>query len=117
MGCPGHCVRFSSLVSLITVLTFLTAYSNYLTSVVGTRSQYALKRPIFTCDVAVQTDSSMGLQDSSRYDDNKMDTEEGEETTLRASHLNAILKWSKEISSDINLSSGVSYLADTNIAS
>ncbi|KAF9258589.1 dual-domain HisK/Mak2 protein kinase [Marasmius fiardii PR-910] len=82
---------------------------NHLTSVVGTRSHYMLKRPIFTSDVAVQTDSTIGL--SSRYDDHKTDADE-QETSLRASHLNAILKWSKDISSDINLSSALQRLTE-----
>ncbi|KAJ8091389.1 Chk1 protein kinase [Marasmius tenuissimus] len=85
---------------------------NYLTSVVGTRSQYTLKRPIFTSDVAVQTDSTMGIQVSSRYDDTKLDTSGEQETALRASHLNAILRWSKDISSDINLSSALQRLTE-----
>ncbi|KAG7090785.1 hypothetical protein E1B28_009870 [Marasmius oreades] len=83
---------------------------NHLNSVVGTRSHYMLKRPIFTSDVAVQTDSTVGL--SSRYDDAKMDAEDEQETSLRASHLNAILKWSKDISSDINLSSALQRLTE-----
>ncbi|KAL0581381.1 Chk1 protein kinase [Marasmius crinis-equi] len=85
---------------------------NYLTSVVGTRSQYTLKRPIFTSDVAVQTDSTMGMQLSSRYDETKLDAGDDQETALRASHLNAILRWSKDISSDINLSSALQRLTE-----
>jgi hypothetical protein len=47
-------------------------------------------------------------QDLSRYDNTNVDIEDEQETTLRASDLAAILKWSKDISSDINLSSGMS---------
>ncbi|THU88468.1 hypothetical protein K435DRAFT_830560 [Dendrothele bispora CBS 962.96] len=81
---------------------------NHLNSIIGTRSQYPLKRHIFTSDVAVQTESVMmpSNQELSLYDNTKIDTGDEQETTLRASHLAAILKWSKDISSDINLSSG-----------
>ncbi|KAF5338436.1 hypothetical protein D9758_012211 [Tetrapyrgos nigripes] len=82
---------------------------NHLNSIVGPRSQYPLKRHIFTSDVAVQTESAMmpNNQDPSRYDNTNTDIDDEQETTLRASDLAAILKWSKDISSDINLSSDV----------
>ncbi|KIK70394.1 hypothetical protein GYMLUDRAFT_89430 [Collybiopsis luxurians FD-317 M1] len=80
---------------------------NHLNSVIGTRPQYPLKRPIFTSDVAVQTDSI-----SSRYENTKMDIGDDQRTTLRADHLTAILKWSKDISSDINLSSALQRLTE-----
>ncbi|KAI3615522.1 histidine kinase [Moniliophthora roreri] len=85
---------------------------NHLNSVLGTGSQYTLKRPIFTSDVAVQTESTMVHVGASRYDSSKMDTGEEQETSLQASHLAAILKWSKDISSDINLSSALQRLTE-----
>lgn len=94
---------------------------NYLTSVVGTRSHYPLKRPIFSCDVAVQTESTVvgySPQPQALYGQAKIDSaEEQEISTLMASDLASILKWSKDISSDINLSSGWSASALWCIAS
>ncbi|KAF9072703.1 dual-domain HisK/Mak2 protein kinase [Rhodocollybia butyracea] len=87
---------------------------NHLNSAVNTRSQYPLKRAIFTSDVAVQTDSTVTSLNASRYENPKMDIEIGNDqhTTLRANHLAAILQWSKDISSDINLSSALHRLTE-----
>ncbi|KAK7029643.1 Chk1 protein kinase [Paramarasmius palmivorus] len=83
---------------------------NHLNSVLGNVSQHTLKRPGFQCDVAVQTENiHMG---TSTYDTSKMDTSDDQETSLRASHLAAILRWSKDISSDINLSSALQRLTE-----
>jgi hypothetical protein len=84
---------------------------NYLTSLVGTQTDdHPLKRPIFASDVAVQTDTAATVseaQPATLYDGIKHDIDdEFEESILSASDLASILKWSKEISSDINLSSG-----------
>ena len=96
-----HFHRFKPLMSL---------NRNHLTSVVGTSARYPLKRAIFTSDVAVQTDTFIGgfsSQPSQIYGPTKVDmTEEQEMATLSAANLVSILKWSKVISSDINLSSG-----------
>ncbi|KII94402.1 hypothetical protein PLICRDRAFT_695401 [Plicaturopsis crispa FD-325 SS-3] len=89
---------------------------NYLTSVVGSRSQQPLKRPIFSSDVAVQTDSVMiGISPEPQllYGQEKMDaTEDQEISSLTASDLASILRWSKDISSDINLSSALQRLTE-----
>ncbi|GAW08325.1 histidine kinase [Lentinula edodes] len=85
---------------------------NHLNSVVGIRSQYPLKRPIFTSDVAVQTDSGLASLSSQMSSHPKMDVSDDHQTTLRASHLAAILQWSKDISSDINLSSALQRLTE-----
>ncbi|KAJ3894889.1 hypothetical protein GG344DRAFT_62575 [Lentinula edodes] len=85
---------------------------NHLNSVVGIRSQYPLKRPIFTSDVAVQTDSGLASLSSQMLSHPKMDVSDDHQTTLRASHLAAILQWSKDISSDINLSSALQRLTE-----
>ncbi|KAJ4499295.1 histidine kinase [Lentinula lateritia] len=85
---------------------------NHLNSVVGIRSQYPLKRPIFTSDVAVQTDSGLASLSSQMSSHPKMDISDDHQTTLQASHLAAILQWSKDISSDINLSSALQRLTE-----
>lgn len=85
-------------------------HSNYLTSVVGTTSDQMLKKTIFTSDVAVQTDALvMGPVTSvlgSTEDPMKDFNYDEEAFQLTSSDLAAILRWSKDISSDINLSSG-----------
>ena len=74
----------------------------------GNRLPYSTKRPIFSSDAAVQTENvSMGVSTRALVDGrSKMDTHEDQESTLSASDLASILKWSKDISSDINLASG-----------
>jgi len=71
-----------------------------------------MKRRLFAKEVAVQTESVMmpNNHELSLYDNTKIDTGDEQETTLQASHLSAILRWSKDISSDINLSSGMDVL-------
>jgi hypothetical protein len=44
--------------------------------------------------------------DSTAYVIGKTDAHDDQESTLRAADLASILKWSEDISSDINLSSG-----------
>lgn len=70
-------------------------------------------------DVAVQTESVMAGGASPPYGQTRMDTSEDEELSkLSVSDLVSILNWSKEISSDINLSSGalsvLNYAHNTN---
>ena len=82
-------------------------FSNHLTLVIGAASQQSLKRNIFTADVAIQTESvAMGLTAQPLLPDDKIEVLDEDDPQLSASDLSAILKWSKEISSDINLSSG-----------
>ncbi|KZT67653.1 histidine kinase [Daedalea quercina L-15889] len=79
---------------------------HYLSSCVDNRAQYALKRHAFTSDVAVQTDSAIMASEvhSPGNFERKMDyIEEDDLSSLNASDLASILKWSKDISSDINL--------------
>ncbi|GBE78499.1 histidine kinase [Sparassis crispa] len=80
---------------------------NNLTSLLDTRAQLPLKRHIFSSDVAVQTDSvvmTSNPQMQGIFDNGKSDsTEEEEISKLTAADLASILKWSKEISSDIHL--------------
>jgi hypothetical protein len=67
-----------------------------------------MKRPIFSSDTAVQTEkigAGIGSQ-VQVLQSNKMAIHEDQESTLSASDLASILKWSKDISSDINLASG-----------
>jgi hypothetical protein len=89
---------------------------NHLNSIVGTRSQYPLKRHIFSSDAAVQTESTITEhlpRPHSHLDHIKSDSNEDREVaTLTASDLASILKWSKDISSDINLSSALQRLTE-----
>ncbi|RDB29051.1 Peroxide stress-activated histidine kinase mak2 [Hypsizygus marmoreus] len=86
----------------------------HLTSLAGIRSQYPLKRPIFSSDVGVQTESvaTAVSQMDSLYEPQRVDMQEDQESTLSASDLASILKWSKDISSDINLSSALQRLTE-----
>jgi hypothetical protein len=86
---------------------------DYLTSVVGIRYQHQLKRAIFSSDVAIQTESpTLGHspQFPQPYRRSNLDISNGQDSTPTASDLASILKWSKDISSDINLSSGTLYV-------
>lgn len=67
-----------------------------------------MKRPIFSSETAVQTENvSVGVGfHTPAHEHISMDTHEDQESTLSASDLASILKWSKDISSDINLTSG-----------
>ncbi|KAL0950689.1 hypothetical protein HGRIS_007467 [Hohenbuehelia grisea] len=86
----------------------------HLNSVIGSRSQQPLKRPIFTSDVAIQTEGVMvGLNHPQMmYGPQRLDSSDDEELSLSASDLASILKWSKDISSDINLSSALQRLTE-----
>ncbi|KAF8061003.1 hypothetical protein FPV67DRAFT_1673829 [Lyophyllum atratum] len=87
---------------------------NHLTSLSGIRSQYPLKRPIFSSDVGVQTESLPHAvsQLPHIHDSHRTETHDDQEATLSASDLASILKWSKDISSDINLSSALQRLTE-----
>ncbi|KAK0208888.1 hypothetical protein DFS33DRAFT_1254916 [Desarmillaria ectypa] len=85
---------------------------NYLNTVVGSRPQYPLKRPIFMSDVAVQTESATVDDPNFPYGQTKTTMSDEQESTLSASDLASILKWSKDISSDINLSSALQRLTE-----
>ena len=94
-----------------------TGYSNYLSSLLETRSQpVPLKRHIFSADVAVQTDSVVIAAQPSlngSYERTSLEaTEEEQISTLTAADLASILKWSKEISGDINLSMALQRLTE-----
>lgn len=92
--------------------------SDHLSSLLETRAQVSFKRHIFSADVAVQTDNillngSTSLNGS--YEPLKSDfsmNEDDEISKLTATDLGAILKWSKEISSDINLSMALQRLTE-----
>ncbi|TFK76709.1 dual-domain HisK/Mak2 protein kinase [Pluteus cervinus] len=85
---------------------------SYLTSIVGIQSHYPLKRPIFSSDVAVQTEPPQHGSHFHSQSRDSQDEHEDQESTLGASDLASILKWSKEISSDINLSSALQRLTE-----
>lgn len=84
---------------------------NYLTTDAGLKSQHPLKRPLFSSDVGVQTEVIAGEAGSPRHTYN-MDVQDDQESTLSAADLASILKWSKDISSDINLSSALQRLTE-----
>ncbi|EPQ61132.1 hypothetical protein GLOTRDRAFT_113578 [Gloeophyllum trabeum ATCC 11539] len=93
------------------------AVVNYLTSTVGSKLATPSKRNVFSSDVAVQTDNVMiGYRhqtSASIYEATKQDSlDEDDVATLSASDLASILKWSKEISSDINLTSALQRLTE-----
>ncbi|KAJ8703111.1 Chk1 protein kinase [Pleurotus ostreatus] len=88
---------------------------NYLNSVVGARSQYPLKRPIFSSEVAVQTENiAAGIinQPLVIYGNPKPDYGDEQEPTLSEADLSSILKWSQDISRDIQLSSALQRLTE-----
>jgi hypothetical protein len=73
------------------------------------------KRSTVAIDVGVQTDSVMvGINGQKPiYDDLGTDiTEEDAVTSLPASALASVLKWSKDIAADIHLFSGISVIHD-----
>ncbi|PPQ67388.1 hypothetical protein CVT25_005967 [Psilocybe cyanescens] len=85
----------------------------HLTSVSGARSQSPFKKPIFTADVAVQTEAVALNYDSTLYTlGGRADAHDDQESTLSAANLASILKWSKDISRDINLSSALQRLTE-----
>ncbi|KAF9015434.1 dual-domain HisK/Mak2 protein kinase [Cyathus striatus] len=85
---------------------------NHLTAVVGIRSLLPLKRPIFSSDVAVQTEMTAVGTNSLPSQMARHNSPDDQESTLSAADLAAILKWSKDISSDINLSSALQRLTE-----
>ncbi|KAJ3513116.1 hypothetical protein NLJ89_g3133 [Agrocybe chaxingu] len=86
---------------------------NHLTFLSGARSQHPLKRAIFSSDVAVQTEAVALNFSSPHYGHDKGEPQGDQETTLGAKDLASILKWSQDISSDINLSSALQRLTET----
>lgn len=104
MGGAGNCVR--SIKGHPGYTNILDR--NYLNAS-GPQSQHALKRAIFASDVAVQTEAVV-LNPSVPATSNvlRVESSDDQESSLSASDLASILKWSKDISSDINLSSGMS---------
>lgn len=84
-------------------------FRNHLNSVIGLTNQHFLKRNIFSADVAVQTDSvAIGIDPRHAMAEETVKDSASEDSSvhLGASELSSILRWSKDISSDINLSSG-----------
>jgi hypothetical protein len=83
---------------------------HHLTLLSGARSRYPLKRPVFSSDVSVQTETvAIIFHSPTRIESNKLGLDD-QESALTAADLAAILKWSKDISSDINLSAGNPFL-------
>lgn len=93
--------------------------SNYLSSLIDDRAQVPLKRHLFSSDVAVQTDSVMVgattplIIDEDIFPQAKISaSEEDVINKLTAADLASILKWSREISRDINLSLALQRLTE-----
>ncbi|OSD05781.1 histidine kinase [Trametes coccinea BRFM310] len=88
----------------------------YLSSLLETRSQpVPLKRHIFSADVAVQTDNVViaAQPTPGPFERTSLEASEEEQiSTLTAADLASILKWSKEISGDINLSMALQRLTE-----
>lgn len=82
------------------------AGSNYLTTVSGGQINIPLKKATFSSDVAIQTEA-LPLNLNASLILSRVDGHDDQESTLSAADLASILKWSKDISSDINLSSGL----------
>ena len=92
-------------------MTTIILIRHHLTLLSGARSRYPLKRPVFSSDVSVQTETiSIDFHSPTHIETNKLDHPDDQESALTAADLAAILKWSKEISSDINLSAGNLFL-------
>ncbi|KAH7929368.1 dual-domain HisK/Mak2 protein kinase [Leucogyrophana mollusca] len=91
--------------------------AQHMMSVISPQSRRPLKRSIFRADVAVQTDTvHTDLTGhpalSSGSPSAEQPTEEEEISSLTASDLSSILKWSKDISSGISLSSALQRLTE-----
>ncbi|KAF6766466.1 dual-domain HisK/Mak2 protein kinase [Ephemerocybe angulata] len=86
----------------------------HLTSLIGSRSQHSVKRPVLSANVAVQTETmAIDRTSEAQVYTESVGVHEGEqESVLTASDLASILKWSKDISSDINLSSALQRLTE-----
>ncbi|KAH8834919.1 dual-domain HisK/Mak2 protein kinase [Flagelloscypha sp. PMI_526] len=81
----------------------------WIASEIGSASPTPLKRPILSSDIGVQTDPPIFTPLGDTTDD--VSAEEREQT-LSAADFSQILKWSKDISRDINLSSALQRLTE-----
>ncbi|KAF9654281.1 histidine kinase [Thelephora ganbajun] len=88
--------------------------TNHLSSVLGPRSQKPLKRHIFSSDVGVQTETVVitpamqpPVYEQLSNTEAIMDDSDMSPLSLSVTDLSSILKWSKEISSDINLAAAL----------
>lgn len=95
-------------------------HSNYMSTQLDDRSQLAFKRHIFSTDAAVQTDAVMistsppPIADEDLFPQTAKTTPTDEDVInkLTAADLASILKWSREISKDINLSLALQRLTE-----
>ena len=95
-------------------------FSTYLSSLLETRAHPPpLRRHIFSADVAVQTDSVIAPASPPAGDDDLFvqsarpaQTDEDVINKLTSADLASILRWSKEISRDINLSLALQTLTE-----
>ena len=113
MGCAGNRVRDCCCCHVLSwgLMTTIILTRHHLTFLSGARSRHPLKRPVFSSDVSVQTETgSINFHSPTRIGSNKLGYPDDQESALTAADLAAILKWSKDISSDINLSAGNLFL-------
>ncbi len=105
MGRTGHSVR---ILWYLPIAVSRPYCRTHLSSTVEDTASQSFKRSPFTSDVAVQTDNvlSFAARPVVVEDYVKDDVVEDDDLQLSSTDLTSILKWSKEISSDINLSSG-----------
>ncbi|KAJ3575904.1 hypothetical protein NP233_g779 [Leucocoprinus birnbaumii] len=86
---------------------------DYMSSVIGTKSQQSWKKPLFTSDMGIQTETpSEEIGGVSEIVKRRVELHGDPEPSLSASDLASILKWSTDISSDINLSSALQRLTE-----
>ncbi|CAL1696704.1 unnamed protein product [Somion occarium] len=83
-----------------------------LSSSLDNRSQFSLKRHMFSSDVAVQTENVVVTAAGQSQDPCERQKDDDQLSTLSAQDLGSILKWSKEISSDINLTIALQRLTE-----
>ncbi|EKM60729.1 uncharacterized protein PHACADRAFT_155836 [Phanerochaete carnosa HHB-10118-sp] len=94
--------------------------ADYMSTLLDNRSPLSLKRHIFSTDAAVQTDTVMVSTNPPLVDDEDIfpqtiktsSTDEDVINKLTAADLASILKWSREISRDINLSLALQRLTE-----
>lgn len=112
MGGKGHCVNFITHIELWHITDILSQInSNYLTSLLGSKEE-PRQTNIFSLDMAIQTENIViGAAIRPIYveaDEGNSQEDRNNEAAnqLSSSDLSAILKWSSDISSDMNLFSG-----------
>lgn len=118
MGSKRHCVCHDDSCRSYPLTYFFR--SNFMATQLDHRSQPSLKRHIFSADVGVQTDTvristsppPITDEDLFQQSTKTSPTDEDMINQLTAADLASILKWSMEISRDINLSVALQRLTE-----